>query len=211
MSAATIQGTPDLNRVQRLRKRVLAALAAMLIGSLPVTASVFGPETAMHETIESVGFGLILMCVLGRTWSALYIGGRKRETVVTDGPYSLVRNPLYLFSVMGAGGIGMTTGSVLFGIAFALVAFLVFEGVVRSEETWLKSAFGADFAAYAARVRRWRPRLSGWHDAYELPVHPRLVLTTFRDASLFLLAVPLSEGIDHLQEAGHLPVLLQLP
>lgn len=211
MTAATIRGRPDLGQVQRRRKRALVVCALALMAMFPVTASVYGAETAMHETVESAGFALILFCVLGRTWSALYIGGRKRRTLVIEGPYSLVRNPLYLFSVVGAGGIGMTTGSVAFGLAFAMVAFLVFDSVVRSEETWLKATFGANFEAYAAEVRRWRPRLSAWRDAHEVLVRPRLVLATFRDAVPLLLALPLSEAIDHLQEAGYLPVLLRLP
>jgi protein-S-isoprenylcysteine O-methyltransferase Ste14 len=31
-----------------------------------------------------------------RLWSTLYIGGRKRVVLVSDGPYSLCRNPLYV-------------------------------------------------------------------------------------------------------------------
>ena len=42
---------------------------------------------------------MILICILGRTWATLYIGGQKQRELVTKGPYSVVRNPLYLFTL----------------------------------------------------------------------------------------------------------------
>lgn len=211
MNTANHSDIADLSRVQRRRKRVLFALALLIAAALPFTASVQGPEGMVHETVEAIGFILIVLCVLGRSWATLYIGGNKKRALIADGPYSLVRNPLYVFSVIGTIGIGLTTGSVAFGATFGLAAFLVFDGVIRREEAFLRENFGMPYHDYATRVLRWRPRLAGWHDAHEVVVQPRLVLTTFRDASLFLLAVPLTEWIDHLQAAGFLPVLLRLP
>ena len=211
MSTTSRSEIPDLGRVQRTRKRILLAVTSLLAAALPFVASIRHPEGALHETIEAIGFALIIVCVLGRTWATLYIGGRKKHALVIDGPYSLVRNPLYLFSLIGAAGIGLTTGSATYGLAFALAVFLVFNGVIRREETYLRTNFGGVFDEYAARTARWLPGIRGWRDANELVVRPRLVLITFRDASLFLLAVPVTEAIDHLQAAGYLPVLLRLP
>ena len=38
--------------------------------------------------IEWAGIVLIVACILGRTWASLYIGGRKIDALVMDGPYS---------------------------------------------------------------------------------------------------------------------------
>ena len=63
--------------------------------------------------------------------------------------------------------------------------------------------------------RWWRQgqgdRAGGIEAVNGLAVQPRLVLVTFRDALWFLVAIPLLEGIEMMQDAGWLPVLLQLP
>ncbi|MGU9537294.1 methyltransferase family protein, partial [Proteus mirabilis] len=86
--------------------------------------------------VEHLGMVAIMVCVLGRAWCALYIGGRKKQEIVTSGPYSLCRNPLYVFSVIGAFGVGAQTGSLSVGLAFALACWGVFLIVARREESY---------------------------------------------------------------------------
>ena len=100
------------------------------------------------------------------------------QVIVTAGPYSVVRNPLYVFSAIGTAGIGAQTGSAFLALLFAAGALAVFQVVARREETFLAATFPADFAAYAARVPRFWPRLSQWREADELRVKPRLVRRT---------------------------------
>jgi hypothetical protein len=50
-----------------------------------------------------------------------------------------------------------------------------------------------------------------WRDEQMLTVQPPRVLKTFADALVFLLAVPVAEGFEWLQEIGVLPVLFLLP
>jgi hypothetical protein len=122
-----------------------------------------------------------------------------------------VRNPLYLFTFVGAAGVGAQSGSIANTLIFGAASLLIFYLVVLEEERFLAAAFPDAFAAYAARVPRFWPRLSLWEDAGELLVKPRLVHRTFLDASLFLLAVPITDLIDWGQHLGWFPVLLYLP
>lgn len=49
-----------------------------------------------------------------------------RTEVVTIGPYSISRNPLYLFNYAGAFGIGAQTGTLVIALLFVAIAMVVF-------------------------------------------------------------------------------------
>ncbi len=201
----------NLSDVQHRRKAVLAVGLVGLLAAMLVTSSTWVLSGPIHEAIELIGFFFIMVCILGRTWCTLYVGGRKMSSLVQHGPYSLSRNPLYLFSIVGAAGVGLTSGSLTVGFLLALAVFLVFDRVIRHEEHFLHDAFGTAYGDYSRRVPRWWPRFSAWADLERVEARPRLMLITFRDACLFLLAVPLLESIEWLQVSHLLPVLLQVP
>jgi len=197
--------------VQTVRKFVLGV--AILIGVLlfALSSANRASGTPAHEMIEWSGIVAIVVCILGRTWCSLYIGGRKIEHLVTVGPYSVTRNPLYCFSVLGAAGAGAQLGSVTSGLVFGLLAWIVFYVVVLQEERVMAEHYGAEFAAYKAAVPRFLPNLRRWRDVATLTIMPSKVVMTFVDAMFFLLAVPMAEGFERLQSAGVLPVLFRLP
>lgn len=200
----------DLQRVQKLRKAALLVGLIGVVGLAFVTRSM-GGETALHEGLEAFGLGLIVVCIVGRAWCSLYIGGRKKAEIVDRGPYSISRNPLYVFSFMGAFGVGAQTGSVTLGTVFLLLTVAVFYATVKREEAWLAGAFGQTYADYCARTPRFGPDFSKWRDADSLEVRPQFFLTTLRDGLVFLLAVPLFESVEHLQDMGWLSALVHLP
>lgn len=200
----------DLHRVQLIRKAVLLVGIIGVVALAAVTRST-GGETPLHKDLEAIGLGLIAVGIVGRAWCSLYIGGRKKAEIVDRGPYSISRNPLYVFSFMAAFGMGAQTGSVTIATLFLLIAVAVFFATVKREEAWLRGAFGADYDAYVARTPRFWPDFSKWRDAETLEVRPALFLTTIRDGLVMLLALPLFEGLEYIQEAGWLTTLLQLP
>ena len=126
----------------------------------------------------------------------------KKAEIVDRGPYSITRNPLYVFSFIGAFGVGAQTGSVTIGAIFAVATFLVFLRTVGREEAWLAEHFGAPYAAYCARTPRFLPNPTRWRDAEELIVRPAFFVRTLRDGLVFLAAIPVMEGIEHLQSSG---------
>ncbi|MFC3134594.1 methyltransferase family protein, partial [Microbaculum marinum] len=180
-------------------------------GGVLVSDSMWPSGGLVHEAIEYVGIGLLLVCVAGRAWCTLYIGGRKKAELVQDGPYSISRNPLYVFSFLGAAGVGAAAGSVVTTFLTAIACYAVFAVVVSKEETFLAAKFGRAYRDYCARVPRFGPRLSTWHDVETVEASPRLVLTSVFDGALFFLAIPLIEGIEYLHQIGTLPTLFVLP
>ena len=200
-----------IHTVQAIRKIAFYVVAAVGVSVVAVTASVAPSGTVTHELIEWIGIVLIVICILGRTWSSLYIGGRKIDEFVQTGPYSIMRNPLYFFSCIGAVGVGMQVGTVLLGLICGLLAYIIFRLVIGREEQLLAERYGAAYDAYIARVPRFFPSPSLWHDDETLIIRPPRVLMTFADASVFLLAAPGAEFFEALQDSGVLPVLLHLP
>lgn len=200
----------DLQKVQRIRKIALAIGLVAVVGLAFFTRSSWG-EGGLHEGLEAFGLGLIVICIVGRAWCSLYIGGRKKAEIVNRGPYSISRNPLYIFSFMGAFGVGAQTGSLVLATLFLVLTVAVFYATVRREEAWLSEAFGQTYADYCARTPRFWPDFSKWHDEGMLEIKPGFFLTTLRDGLVFLLAVPLFESVEKLQNIGWLASLIHLP
>ena len=105
----------------------------------------------MLLAIGSVWFCATAIRTLGEQWSlaARVVEGHK---LVTEGPYSIVRNPIYtgMFGMLLATGLAV---SHWIGLAIAIVIFAIGTFIrVRSEEKLLREAFGAEFDEYARTV-----------------------------------------------------------
>lgn len=193
---------------QKVRIRVLqigAALVALLI--LFVRPAIGG---IAHEAIQMVGLALVLVCVGGRMWSILYIGARKNAELVTGGPYSMMRNPLYFFSTVGAAGVGLMVGSFILTAVLALGAYFALGATARREADYLRSLFGTTFDDYARVTPMFWPKPSLYKEPKEATFSPPSLRRNVLDGLYFLLLYPVIELIRYAQEAGHLPVLLTL-
>jgi protein-S-isoprenylcysteine O-methyltransferase Ste14 len=157
--------------------------------------------------------GLILVGVatVGRLWCSLYISGHKNEALITTGPYSVSRNPLYLFSLLGFVGIGLASETLTLAVVLALAMLLGYPAVIRQEEAVLRARFGAAFEAYCARVPRFLPRLSGYAEPESYVVNPRLFRRTMLDVVWFVWFVGLVEVVEALHEFHYIEPLIYLP
>ncbi|MDZ4363077.1 isoprenylcysteine carboxylmethyltransferase family protein [Brevundimonas sp.] len=200
----------DLHVVQKIRKVAVGLALLVLIGLALVSQSFGGADGRWHEAVEAVGLGAILLAIVGRAWCSLYVGGRKKAEIVARGPYSITRNPLYLFSFVAAFGMGAQSGTLTIAVLFVIAAILVFTLTVQREERFLRGQFGAVYEAYFARTPRFWPRFSLWQDEAELTIRPSFFVLTIRDGLTFLLAIPLFEMIDAGQQGGVFSVLAHL-
>jgi protein-S-isoprenylcysteine O-methyltransferase Ste14 len=112
----------------------------------------------MAIAIGSIWFCLAAVRALGRQWAleARVIEGHE---LIKQGPYSVVRNPIYLgmFGLLVATGLAISRWEALVA---AVVLFLAGNEIrIRSEEKLLREAFGAQFEDYARRVPAFFPRL----------------------------------------------------
>jgi protein-S-isoprenylcysteine O-methyltransferase Ste14 len=80
---------------------------------------------------------------------------RAAQNLVTSGPFSISRNPIYLGNVIGLIGLGMLLGNpYYFPLALIAGAFTQQLAIIR-EEAHLKAKFPASWLAYQRKVRRW--------------------------------------------------------
>ncbi|OWT56855.1 methyltransferase family protein [Candidimonas nitroreducens] len=199
-----------LARSQVKRRRALGWLAAIAMCSLLWVGSAW-PEASMeNQGLEWLGLALIIVAILGRAACMLYVGGRKGSDLVTEGPYSISRNPLYVFSILAVLGIGLQTGSLIIGLILAGAAYLIFRWIVGEEETLLRLVFGASFDAYCREVPRFYPRWSLWRSPQHITVDLQGVWKTIRDALPYFLAIPVFELIEAAQQMGWVHVYVSL-
>ncbi|MBN1333136.1 MAG: isoprenylcysteine carboxylmethyltransferase family protein [Synergistales bacterium] len=98
-----------------------------------------------------------------RFWAAgnigLYRGEKvKARELVTWGPYSLIRNPLYLANGMIGAGWSLMGGRIVF-LLFLLVFFSMYNlCIIPHEESYLEKAFGQRYLQYKQRTGRFIPR-----------------------------------------------------
>jgi len=196
----------DLHDVQLIRKYSAAILVLLAGALLMLVQPVFEDGQLPHYLIEFAGTVALLSGIAVRLWCALYIGGRKKVTLVTHGPYSLTRNPLYLGTTLCAVGIGLQAGMLSVGIICGLLCWALFWAVVREEEMFMLDRFGTDYAWYCVRTPQFWPDFSLYKDdAESRSFDPASLWRTVRDSSLFILAIPLTELIENLHTSGALP------
>jgi protein-S-isoprenylcysteine O-methyltransferase Ste14 len=144
---------------------VLQGLAYAMVWS--IRRPYFSPFLPIPRALEivlalalaagSVWAVLAAVRALGKQWS---FAARlvEEHKLVTEGPYALVRNPIYtgMLGMLVATGLALSRPA---GLVVALVLFGVGTFVrVRSEEKLLREAFGAQFEVYARRVPAVFPR-----------------------------------------------------
>ena len=77
------------------------------------------------------------------------------DHLVTGGPFSFTRNPIYLGNTLLMIGIGLVSGIVWFLLLAIVAAFVTQKVAIEREEKVLAEKFGKRYRDYAKRVRRW--------------------------------------------------------
>jgi protein-S-isoprenylcysteine O-methyltransferase Ste14 len=205
-----MSATRDITPLNQTARRQLLQAGGALLAVALVFSQPAWTAPAWHEAVEMTGTALVLACIFGRLWSILYVGGRKNAELVTDGPFSMTRNPLYVFSCLGAAGVGLMFGSLLAALALALAAWLALSITAQREATFLAQRFGAAYAAYAARTPFFWPDPRLFHAGTAVSFSPRILGKTFVDTLWVLAAFPAVEALETLHEAGLLPTVFVL-
>lgn len=166
------------------------------------------PVVAM--TFFSGGVALVAVATLGRTWCSLYIAGYKARVLVTEGPYSVCRNPLYFFSMLGGIGLGLAGKNVTVPLIFLCGFGSYYPLVIRREEEALRQAFGREYDEYERATPRFLPKLALLREPLEYVVNPRVFRVHLLSAVWFVWLVALVTVVEALHDAQVLPSVLVL-
>ncbi|HNY66303.1 MAG TPA: isoprenylcysteine carboxylmethyltransferase family protein [Deltaproteobacteria bacterium] len=188
--------------------RILGALVVLLA---LFTAPSLELGTPGHMAVDLASFVLVLVAAFGRLWALAYISGNKTMNLITIGPYSMARNPLYLFSLIGALGLGLYTLNPLVLALIAATFSLYYPFVIRKEEQRLMEVHGRAFEEYRQRTPMFLPRFSLFRDEPYHTIDTRLFRRSFFSVMWFPLIYFLLYLVEFLRTAGVLPVLLTIP
>jgi protein-S-isoprenylcysteine O-methyltransferase Ste14 len=165
----------------------------------------------VNQVIDILALSLVLTACLGRIWCSAFIGGYKNAALMMDGPYSVVRHPLYVFSLLGALGLGLTTHSIVATGVTAVFFVALFAGAARREDAYLKTQHPEQFASYARSTPRFWPRWRNYRVAEAITIKPAILRKSFFDAGAFILLYLTLDTLRVLRESGILPALYKLP
>lgn len=75
--------------------------------------------------------------------------------IVTEGPYRLTRNPIYLALTLVYIGISLLFNSFWSMLLLPFLLVIMNAGVIDREERYLESKFGQQYVSYKRSVKRW--------------------------------------------------------
>ena len=107
--------------------------------------------SALSLGVILVGWGMV---TFRRTKTAIH-PHHSASQLVTHGPYRFTRNPMYTGLTIAYLGGSALLDSWWPVIVLPIVLLVLLKTVISREETYLRDAFGVEYAAYVANVRRW--------------------------------------------------------
>jgi protein-S-isoprenylcysteine O-methyltransferase Ste14 len=205
------QGSKLLFKIARLRVMVSRIFAVVVILLATFTATSYKEGSLIDVLFETSGLFLLTICSTGRMWALLYISGHKKLELIAEGPYSIVRHPLYVFSLIGAIGIGLASENILVLALLVFFYLLYYPLTILVEEKKLVDKFGQPYLDYIKRTPRFLPKLSLYKSSSQVVVNADIFLKNIAIGMWFIWIFILLNFIETLQQNGCIPVFLKVP
>lgn len=193
-----------------LRLVVSRVLVVGVVALAVFSRHAWAEHGAIDGALASAGDVLLITGCIGRIWCALHIAGHKNKDLVTEGPFSVMRNPLYFFSLLAFLGAGLAFESITLAMLFAGVFFFTHWPTILREEVRLAEIFGDPYRDYLARVPRFLPNPWLYRPADSVTLSAPAFMRAMLEAALIPLAYIGAQAIEAGHEANLIPTVISL-
>ena len=146
------------------------SIAAILSGILTGWLTYLYPDRFIIPCIPYwilviIGIGFLIAGIVVYVYSlSIFNRGYRKEQLVIDGPYSVVRHPIYAAWILL-----ICPGFVLFFRSWPmlfvpLVAYVSFKTYIHKEDDYLKDKFGQAYSDYRSKVNELFPNWEFWRN-----------------------------------------------
>lgn len=152
---------------RKLQKKTVEKERIKIIGELPLILSIIFYSVAIYSVIPKVlntipfliGTLLLIFGIFFNEWARTILDKQwsgaarilQEHRLITKGPYSIVRHPMYLANaIMSIGCLFMVHSYVLFGLFFLMLAILTYRAGIEEQE--LLEKFGKEYEKYREKV-----------------------------------------------------------
>jgi protein-S-isoprenylcysteine O-methyltransferase Ste14 len=152
-------------RASRIGHLLTFAVAFALLFSKDFRGGPLGWRvTPAAAAAGTIGLGLTIAGILFAIWARFYLGGnwssvaaiKQDHTLVHNGPYSIVRHPIYAGLLLAMLGTALAAGE-LGAFLAVILAFAGWQAKARLEESFLLAQFGEAYCNYRAHVKGMIP------------------------------------------------------
>ena len=192
----------EIKRLNRLRLAGSLAAAPLVV----LVALCSAPHGLPAGLLTAIGL-ILLVAGLGlRLWALGCIDGNKKRLLVTWGPYSYVRHPLYTGSLLFLVGFCVLAGSLTAAAISGLIFLMLYLPAMRAEERLLAEQYGDRWQEFCRGTGALVPKPGRRSPGTGMPFSIRRPVREIASLLiLFLLALGVSRLIHLVRQARHLP------
>jgi protein-S-isoprenylcysteine O-methyltransferase Ste14 len=128
-----------------------------LTWSLPSVLSAGGARwVGFVIAVAGVVITFVAQIAMGRSWR-VGVDPEERTELVTRGPFSIVRNPIFTAMILTSFGLALLVGNVVATVAFLGLTVAIEIQVRAVEEPYLRKVHGDAYVDYTRKVGRFAP------------------------------------------------------
>lgn len=186
---------------------IIAVAAAFLCILLHRYMHPANQSVAADQVLDSIGLTFILFGLYIRISARGYKSEKHLEgfSLLKDGPYALVRNPMYLASfLIGLGAVILLLDWWMVPV-YAVFFALWYWPQIHNEEQWLIKKFGQEYIDYRKTTPRFIPRLrtlTSFKAKSYIPLKKIWIKKEWNTILIWSLVAVFAEGYDDISSYG---------
>ena len=148
-------------------------------------------ETEWSVALWPIGLAIFFAGVALRIWAQVHLHYRlkTRKVLTTTGPYTMVRNPIYIANSTMLVGLVVLSELLWFVPLMVIWCAVVYRFVVRREELHLTEKYGTPYREFLTAIPRWLPRPAIYRRT-DKPVRQFIVPSIVAELHCLLWLVP---------------------